>query len=111
MNNDELKELISDAVGGDEEILNEIIVLEGDEFADGAIGLTDDYHVIYDYDRLVVSLMKHNSWTSEEAIEWIEYNTLRAIPYMSSEGNAPVICMTSFVGFTPELDVQDEKSE
>lgn len=39
MTNIELKEIISDMVF-DEDELNKIIVLEGDEFADGAIGLT-----------------------------------------------------------------------
>ena len=108
MTNDELKSIISDVVGDDEEILNEIIVLEGDEFADGAVGLTQDYHVVYDYNRLVDSLMRHNSWTAEDAIEWIEYNTLRAIPYMSSQGNEPIVLISMFSDEVAAFGTNDE---
>ena len=90
MTNEDLKYLISELVG-DEEELNQIIILEGDEFADGAIGLSEDNRVIYDYNRTVESLMKHNDWSEEEATEWLEYNTLRSLPYMESVGKKPII--------------------
>ena len=90
MTNEELKYLISELVG-DEEELNQIIILEGDEFADGAIGLSEDNRVIYDYSRTVESLMKHNDWSEEEATEWLEYNTLRSLPYMESVGKKPIV--------------------
>ena len=35
--------------------------------------------------------MKDECWSYEEAVEWLEYNTLRAIPYMSSAGLTPII--------------------
>jgi len=47
MTNEELKYLISELVG-DEEELNQIIILEGDEFADGAIGLSEDNRVAHE---------------------------------------------------------------
>lgn len=89
MTNLALKELLADEIM-DEDVLNEMIVLEGDEFADGAVGYTDDYHLVYSYERLVESLGKTYG-SEEDAIEWLEYNTLRAIPYMASEGNEPII--------------------
>lgn len=89
MTNNELKEKISDIVL-DEEELNYIIVLEGDEFADGAIGLTDDNHLVYSYEKLIESLAE--TYGSEtDAIEWLEYNTIRSLSYMSSYGNEPII--------------------
>lgn len=90
MTNLELKELIAEQVC-DEEELNQIIVLEGDEFADGAVGLTISNHLVYDYNKLVGSLMKHNEWTELEAVEWLDYNTIRSLPYMASVGNEPII--------------------
>ena len=82
MTNDELKDILAD------EIMDEEI--EGDEFADGIIGYTDDFHLVYSYERLVESLtIVYGS--EEEAIEWLEYNTIRAIPYMSKDGLEPVI--------------------
>jgi hypothetical protein len=34
--------------------------------------------------------MEDEGWTVEESIEWIEYNTIRALPYLGP--NAPIIC-------------------
>lgn len=89
MDNNELKDMIADLVFDDEE-LNQIIVLEGDEFADGAVGLTDDNRLVYSYERLVESLAKVYG-SEEDAVEWLEYNTIRSLPYMSSYGNIPLI--------------------
>ena len=94
MTNDELREKIREIIL-DEEILNEIILLEGDEFADGAVGISDNYHIIYDYDQLVHSLMSHDDLSFDDAVDMLEYNTLRALPYMQSQGRAPII-MNSF---------------
>lgn len=97
MTNKELKDLIYDQVQ-DEDELDKIVVLEGDEFADGAIGLTEDHRVVYSYDRLVKSLAKSYADDGNiedpeiSAIEWLDYNTLRSLPYMESQGLlAPVI--------------------
>ena len=34
-------------------------------------------------------LMNEEGWTDNEAVEWIEVNTLRALPYMGSD--APIV--------------------
>ena len=88
MTNDELKEKIADIVL-DEEELDKIIILEGDEFANGVIGLTSNNHMVYSYERLVESLSEEYGETG--AIEWLEYNTIPSLPYMSSYGNEPII--------------------
>lgn len=90
MTNDELKDMISEMVGGDQETLDKIIILEGDEFADGFIGLSTDDAAVYSYEKLVEALQKHNQWEEIDAIEWLDYNTLRAIPYIT-DGIAPII--------------------
>jgi hypothetical protein len=38
---------------------------------------------------MVEWLVKEEEWSVEEAMEWIDYNTIRALPYMG-EG-APII--------------------
>lgn len=53
------------------------------------IGVTSDDRAVYDYNLMVQWLMEEEEFTEEEAMEWIDYNTLRALPYMG-EG-APVI--------------------
>ena len=95
--NDDLRKMIEDVIGGYDED-EAILLLEGDEFADSAIGISTDHNVIYDYDLMVQSLAKayrEENDTDEEAelkaIEWIDYNTLRGIPYFQSQGIVPII--------------------
>ena len=96
--NAKLKEILRDIILDDEE-LNNIIILEGDEFAGGAVGISQDNHVIYDCEKLIESLMSYNNWTFEEAIEWINYNTLRALPYMKNNGKEPIIIVDKFENY------------
>lgn len=53
------------------------------------IGVTDDNRVVYDFNRMVDWLVSEKNMEADEAVEWIEYNTIRAIPYM--EEGAPII--------------------
>lgn len=61
------------------------------DFVDAIIGITDDGRLVYSYDLMVESL-ENEGWTSEDAIEWIKYNTIRALPYMGDK--APVVMMS-----------------
>lgn len=63
-------------------------------YDDALIGVSDDGRAIYDYDLMVEWLMQEEGWDEEESIEWIEYNTIRALPYMG-EG-APIIMYKLF---------------
>lgn len=58
-------------------------------YDDALIGVTEDGRAVYDFNKMVEWLVDEECWTDEEAIEWIETNTLRAIPYFG-EG-APII--------------------
>jgi hypothetical protein len=53
------------------------------------LGVTTDGRAVYDYDRMVEWLMKKEKWSYDEAVEWIDYNTLRALPYMGED--APIV--------------------
>lgn len=58
-------------------------------YDDALIGVSNDGRAIYDYNIMIDWLMKKEGWSDNEAIEWIEFNTVRALPYMG-EG-APII--------------------
>lgn len=58
-------------------------------YDDALIGVSEDGRAIYDYEKMVEWLMEEEGWSDEEAVDWIEYNTIRALPYMG-EG-APII--------------------
>ncbi|MBO7500157.1 MAG: helix-turn-helix domain-containing protein [Fibrobacterales bacterium] len=65
------------------------VVLENPDFADAVVGTSDDGRVVYDYERMVRSLMREDNMDEEEAREFIDYNTIRALPYMGDK--RPVI--------------------
>lgn len=55
-------------------------------FDSALIGVSHDDRAIYDYDLMVQWLMEEEGFTEEEAIDWIDYNTIRALPYMGADG-------------------------
>ena len=58
-------------------------------YDDALIGVTQDNRAVYDYDLMVEWLVRYEEMSYEEAAEWIDYNTVRALPYMGSDG--PII--------------------
>ena len=66
-----------------------VIVFANDDFEDALIGISDDNRAIYDFDLMVEWLMKQDNMDETEAVEFIEYNTIRALPYVGD--GAPII--------------------
>lgn len=58
------------------------IVFDHESFDNSIIGVTLDGRVIYLYEEMVNEYMRDNKCSEQEAWDWIDYNTLRAIPYM-----------------------------
>lgn len=58
-------------------------------YDDALIGVSHDGRAIYDYDKMIEWLMNTEGWDYIDAVEWIEYNTIRALPYMGED--APII--------------------
>lgn len=68
------------------------IILEEPDYVTAIIGITDDGAVVYDYDKMVQFLVQKDGMTEEDAVDFISYNTIRAIPYMNVEGaTKPII--------------------
>ncbi len=65
------------------------ILLEDYDYADAFVGVTDDGRDVYEYGKMVEGLMAKENWTYGQAAEWIDYNTLRALPYAGR--HAPLI--------------------
>lgn len=53
------------------------------------IGVTTDNRAVYDYYKMVECLIGNDGFTWDEAVEWIDYNTIRALPYAGE--SAPII--------------------
>lgn len=68
----------------------DITILENYSYDTAFIGISNDGRAIYDYNKMIEWLIKNEEFRDEtEAIEWIEYNTIRALPYMGEK--APII--------------------
>ena len=91
------------------ELLNELgleesIVFENPSYDKAIIGYDDtERRVIYDYELMAECLMEQDGMSYEEAIEFIDYNTCRAIPYAGP--NAPIVMH----GITDYLDYETHK--
>ena len=59
------------------------------DYSSAFIGVSTDNRAVYDYEKMVEWLISTEGFTEEEAIEWIDYNTLRAIEYFKED--APII--------------------
>ena len=67
----------------------DVLYLVNYSYDDALIGVSEDGRAIYDYEKMIAWLMNEEGWSEIEAVEWIEHNTMRAIPYMGAD--APII--------------------
>ena len=65
------------------------IILESPDYLSAIIGITEDGRLIYSYDKMVEHLMREDGMEADEAMEFIDYNTVRALPYAGEM--APII--------------------
>lgn len=65
------------------------IVFDGPSFDDAIVGVTDDGRVVYDYEAMIRQFSVEANVEDHEAMEFIEYNTIRALEYMGEK--APII--------------------
>ena len=67
----------------------DVIVFENFSYDDALIGVSHDNRAVYDYDKMIEWLVFNEGFEPSEAIEWIDYNTLRALPYGGPD--APIV--------------------
>ena len=64
------------------------VILEDPDYDSAIVGVSESGRVIYDYDKMVEWLMETDGMSQEDAVEFIDYNTIRALPYFT---NSPII--------------------
>lgn len=87
MDKQELKKLLCE-MG-----LENSLMFESPDYMSAIVGI--DYHsgsIIYDYDLMVQHLMKQDNISEQDAIDFVEFNTLRSIPYVT--GGVPPTVLT-----------------
>ena len=69
----------------------ETIILENPSYSTAITGISSNGNLIYDYDLMIEYLIEHDNMSYEDAVEFIDYNTIRAIDYMGEF--KPIIMM------------------
>ena len=72
------------------------VVLENPSYLNAIIGITDDGALCYSYEKMIECLMEEDKMEQEDAMEFINYNTIRALPYASSMGVRPIVVYNDF---------------
>ena len=71
------------------------LILDAHAYDRSIIGITENGSLVYDMNLMIEEYMEDEGCTYEEAVEWIEYNTIRGLGYMSSYGIVPTILCES----------------
>ena len=66
----------------------EAVLFDGPDYDEAIVGVTDDGQVVYDFDRMVQILVERDGMERLEAIDFIDYNTIRALQYIE---NPPIV--------------------
>lgn len=57
----------------------DVEIFQNFSYDSALIGVSHDNRAIYDYQKMIEWLVQHTGWSEEDAIDWINYNTLGAI--------------------------------
>ena len=93
------------------DLLNELgmedsIVFENPDYDSAIVGYDENSgRIIYDIEKMAEHLMDVDGMTYEDAIDFISYNTLRALPYAGESG--PIVMR----GIEDYLDYSDNDKE
>lgn len=75
-----------------EELGYEDVIVFDDYGEETLIGVDSNNRAVYDYEKMAEWLIENWECTYEEAMDWIEYNTVRSLHYVG-EG-APIVVHT-----------------
>lgn len=71
------------------DIAEDAVVFDNPYFDNSIIGLSEDGRVVYSYESMCEEMANDDNISIEDAAEFIDYNTLRTIPYIGY--NAPIV--------------------
>jgi len=72
-----------------EQGLDDTVILEGPSYISAVVGISTDGRLIYSRPLMVRYLCKKDGMAELDAEEFIDFNTVRALPYMGDK--APII--------------------
>lgn len=75
-----------------ERLTDDALVFDNQAYDNAILGVTFDGRVIYSYEKMIIEYMEDHECSEEEATDWIDYNTIRSLPYAGDK--APIIVST-----------------
>lgn len=75
-----------------ERLPEDALVFDNESYDNSIIGVSLDGCAIYSYEKMVVEFMIDNECSEADAMDFIDYNTIRSIPYAGSK--APMVVHT-----------------
>lgn len=70
----------------------ETLVFDNPDYDEAIIGVTCDGRAVYDYNAMIHCLIEQDNISEDEAVDFIEYNTIQSIPYAGEY--APIVIYT-----------------
>ncbi len=68
---------------------NDSVVFQNPDYVSAVVGVSEEGRVIYSYEKMVRALMMTDGIDYEEAVEFVDFNTVGALPTMGEY--APII--------------------
>ena len=72
------------------------VVFENPSYLNAIVGISDEGALCYSYEKMIKCLMEEDKMDYDDAMEFIDYNTIRALPYASSMGVRPIVIYNDF---------------
>ena len=74
-----------------DDLPEEAVLFENPEYDNAIIGEDTEGRAVYDFWKMVELLVQRDGMILEEAVEFIEYNAIRSLPYAGDM--APIVLM------------------
>lgn len=82
-----------------EEMFDEAVILDDPSFDQSIVGYTADGRLVYSFDKMVIEWARENNSSVDEAFDFVNYDTCRALSYMGDR--APILILS-----LPEVDAE-----
>lgn len=66
----------------------DVLIFSNPSYASAFVGVSESNRAIYDYNEMIEFLCENDKINELDAIDFIEFNTLRALPYYE---NSPIV--------------------
>ena len=73
----------------EDEGYEDVVIFGGGTYDQAFIGISTDNRAVYSYDKMVEANVEHDGMDYYEAMEFVDYNPVRSLPYLGNE--APIV--------------------